>query len=229
MAVSGALGPGATLYNAPIVLTTTTRIKARMAAVDPTSASTDLTWSALTEADFIVVERESELHLTEIMYNPPAGNEYEFIELKNNGDSDFELANSFFEGIDYSFPPGTPPLPPGGFVVLASNPAALAKRYPDVSIGGAYDGQLSNAGEKISLRGPEGTVLISVEFDDESGWPVSPDGRGDSLVLIDFEGDPNHAKSWRASADLHGSPGEDDPSLTLTGGLDPSLTLTGGL
>jgi hypothetical protein len=99
MAVSGALGPGATLYNAPIVLTTTTRVKARMAAVDPTSASTDLTWSALAEADFIVVERESELHLTEIMYNPPAGNEYEFIELKNNGDSDFELANSFFEGI----------------------------------------------------------------------------------------------------------------------------------
>jgi hypothetical protein len=190
-----------------------------MAAANPRSAATELSWSALAEADFIVVERNSELHLTEIMYNPQAGNDYEFIELKNDGDSDFELANSFFEGIDYSFPPGTPPLPPGGFVVLASNPAALAERYPGLSIGGTYDGQLSNAGEKISLRDPEGTVLISVEFDDGSGWPISPDGRGDSLVLIDFEGDPNRAKSWRASADLHGSPGEDDPRLTLKSGL----------
>jgi hypothetical protein len=53
--------------------------------------------------------------------------------------------------------------------------------------------------------------MVSLEYDDEDGWPASPDGRGDSLVLIDQNREPNNPKNWRASTNLNGSPGADEP------------------
>jgi hypothetical protein len=53
----------------------------------------------------------------------------------------------------------------------------------------------------------QGNLLFSVAYDDENGWPISPDGRGDSLVLINPDGNPDDPQNWRASQDLFGSPG----------------------
>ena len=79
---------------------------------------------------------------------------------------------------------------------------------------GVYDGRLSNEGETLHLKDGEGKLLLSLTYDDEGGWPISPDGRGDSLVLVASAGaDPNNPKSWRASAQLYGSPGRDESSL----------------
>jgi len=143
------------------------------------------------------------------MYNPPGGDDYEFIELKNIGDTHLDLSGMAFEGIAFSFPSGTL-LPAGEFMLLVRNPTAFTERYPDVPIGGAYQAKLSNKGEEIILKDGGGNVIISVPYDDENGWPVSPDGRGDSLVLINLDGDPHNPENWRASAKLHGSPGADD-------------------
>lgn len=203
---SGAVSPAAVAYRGPITLTANTQVKTRLLAPD------GATWSALNQATFTVAEPGKRLHITEIMYNPAGGNDYEFIELKNNGDTPVDVSNMRFEGIDFIFPPGAPPLLPGQFVVLVNSPAAFKERYPEVSIDGSYSRQLSNAGEKITLRDADGNVVTSVAYDDELGWPVSPDGRGDSLVLVNLSSDPNDAKNWRASATLHGSPGADDPA-----------------
>jgi len=185
------------------VLTTTTHVKARVLAGD--------VWSALHEATFSIREpHDSRLRITEIMYNPAGGDDYEFIELKNFGATEIDLSNMAFEGITFSFPSGTI-LPAGEFSVLVRDPTAFAERYPDVPISGTYQAQLSNKGETIALRDRQGDVLISVSYDDENGWPVSSDGRGDSLVLINLDGDPHSPENWRASAQLHGSPGIDDP------------------
>jgi hypothetical protein len=146
------------------------------------------------------------------MYNPPGGSDYEYIELKNVGLTPVRLAGATFEGIDYTFPIATPLLASGEFIVLASNPAAFTKRYPDVSLSGAFQAQLSNGGEEITLRDIQAKVIIAVNYDDELGWPISPDGLGDSLVLVSPEGDPNDPRSWRASTNLYGSPGTDDPA-----------------
>jgi hypothetical protein len=199
--VTGQVAPTALVYHSPIVLTTTTHVKARALADD--------TWSALHKATFRVHKYNNPLHITEIMYNPPGGDDYEFIELKNTGDTDVDLSHMSFEGIIFSFPTGTV-LPGSEFIVLARNPAAFAGRYPAVPVGGTYQGKLSNKGEEIVLKDTQGNVLISVPYDDENGWPVSPDGRGDSLVFINQNGDPHDPKNWRASADFNGSPGADD-------------------
>lgn len=201
--VTGAVAPGATPYSAPVVLNATTHIKSRTLANN--------TWSALQEATFRLVEQMTHLCLTEIMYNPAGGSDYEFIELKNTGEVELNLSGMSFTGIRYTFPPHTPPLPPGALMVLVRNPAAFAGRYPNVAIGGVYRGQLSNKGETITLHDAEGRPVVSVTYDDENGWPVSPDGRGDSLVLANPAGDPNDPISWRASVNLYGSPGADEP------------------
>jgi hypothetical protein len=202
---SGAVAPGAILYRSPLVLTITTQVKARLLADD--------TWSALHEATFTMVDRAAQLRLTELMYNPPGGNDYEFVELKNEGATALELANLSFEGINFTFPPTAPALPPGKFIVLASNAAAFTERYPEAPLAGVYDGRLSNEGESVSLKDGEGKLLLSLAYDDENGWPISADGRGDSLVSLASTGvDPNNPKSWRASAQLYGSPGRDEIS-----------------
>jgi hypothetical protein len=200
---TGAISPQALAYRGPFVLTETTHLKARLYAEDQ--------WSALNEATFVVVAQEAGLRITEIMYNPLGGNDYEFVELKNVGQAEVELANLSFEGIEFTFPPTTLPLKANEVVVLANNADAFAERYPQVSLGGVYQGQLSNSGEWLAIKDIAGNVITAVEYEDDQSWPISPDGRGDALVLADLEGDPNNPKSWRASSQLHGSPGVDEP------------------
>jgi hypothetical protein len=144
------------------------------------------------------------------MYNPPDGNDYEFIELKNVGDSAVDLSNMFFEGITFSFPTNAT-LAPEEIIVLVRNPKRFAERYPGITVGGVYEGKLANGGERIILKDSEDQVILTLEYDDENGWPLSPDGRGDSLTLTGFDRDPNNPKSWRASTNPYGSPGTDEP------------------
>ncbi len=92
-------------------------------------------------------------------------------------------------------------------MVLVSNPDAFAQRYPAVKIGGVYQGKLSNKGETLSLKGVNGEIIFSITYNDENGWPLSPDGSGDSLELIDPAKNLNAPQNWRASETLYGSPG----------------------
>jgi hypothetical protein len=231
--VTGDVIPTALIYEGPIVLTSSTHIKARVWSSEPsmqlslaektpsssmgTAGQGILTeaqpaWSALHEAVFNVVEHDHKLHLTEVMYNPLEGDDYEFIELKNTSNSEVSLANlTLEEGVRFTFPPSTPPLAPGEFAVLVSNPTAFAERYPGIAIRGVYEGHLSNKGEEIILKDSEGRPLVTLSYNDEYGWPISADGRGDSLVLVKPDGDVNNPRSWRASINLYGSPGADEP------------------
>ena len=154
--------------------------------------------------------RQPQVRITELMYNPPGGSDYEFIELKNVGAGPVDLSNATFRGISFTFPANAAPLPPDELLVLARNANAFAQRYPDVPVNGEYQGNLSNGGEAISLLDSEGNLIEAVTFKDEGGWPISPDGRGDSLILVDFTGNPDAPQSWRASSEVHGSPGRDE-------------------
>jgi hypothetical protein len=213
--ITGEVHPVATAYSNSVVLTGSIQLKARVFSNAP--EDTAQPWSALHEVSFNVVEQDNKLRITEVMYNPLGGDDYEFVELKNTGNSDVELANiSIDEGIRFTFPPNTLPLSPGEFMVLVSNPVSFAEQYPDVTIGGAYEGHLSNKGEKIVLRDAQGQTLLEFEYNDEYGWPVSPDGRGDSLILVNQSGDPNNPNNWRASHNLNGSPGADEPEVGST-------------
>lgn len=199
----------AATYASPITLTNTTHIMARV--LNGTN------WSALRSRTFNVAGHAAALKLTEIMYNPkpPTTNDsagdFEFIEMKNTGASAVNLSGCYFDGITFSFKPGTL-VAPSGFVVLVRNPVAFTSRYPNVSFQGVYWGGLDSGGEKLRLLNSAGNEILDATYDDDPPWPQGPAGMGWSLVNANPAGDPNDAANWRASAAINGSPGADDPA-----------------
>jgi len=63
--------------------------------------------------------------ISEILYNPPSGSDYEFLELHNTGSAPVDVSGwSFSQGIEYRFPGGSV-IPAGEYIVLASSREAL--------------------------------------------------------------------------------------------------------
>jgi hypothetical protein len=197
---SGSTTPGARTYAGGISLSQSTVINSR--------AKNGTVWSALTEAEFHIAALGTPLRITEIMYNPGGGDTYEFIEIRNLGSTRVDLSGMSVDGIGFVFPNGSS-IDAGSTIVLGSalNPAAFAVRYPGVFVYGTFPGTLSNGGERLALQDRNGRTITSVNYDDENGWPVSPDGRGYSLEFIDPTRDPNDPANWRASPNVGGTPG----------------------
>jgi hypothetical protein len=199
---SGEVAAGARVYEEPVLLTTATRVRARVR--DETGE-----WSALADAWFWRGGQSSAVRITEIMYHPPGGEAYEFIELQNQGAVDADLSGAYFEGIDYRFPEHTT-LRAGEYWTIVADFKTFRERYPAAEIRGIFDGRLSDRGETIALRDRRGAPIASVTYDEANGWPLSADGAGDSLVW-QGRGNPDQPHNWRASTDLYGSPGAPEP------------------
>ena len=167
------------------------------------------------------------LVFSEIMYNPPAGSDYEFVELHNTSAvQTLDLGGiRFSSGITYTVPASTS-LAPGAYllVVRASSTgyfAAFRAHYGltnTIPIIGPYSGKLSNGGEQLNLKaGTAGDMIASVNYDDNRGWPQPPDGTGHSLVPLvttgQADGVLDYGGNWRSSTCMKGSPGAADPSL----------------
>jgi hypothetical protein len=187
-------------------------------------------WSALTEAAFIVGVPASaaSLAVSEMMYNPIGSSEStEFIELMNISSTlGIDMTNVHFGGITYNFEAGLV-LPPLGRVVVCKDRDAFLAAYPGFSgvlAPGNYTGSLSNGGETITVFSENGSIIRSFNYGTAFPWPDTPDGLGDTLVLVAPQGNPDHnvASNWRASASDLGLPGESD-TLAFTG--DPSEDL----
>lgn len=207
-AVGGAVQATATSYSTPVVLTRSRVVKARV--------KSGTTWSPLTEASYRLAQDFSGLRITEIMYHPSAdgavsGDEFEFVELKNTGESLLDLGGLNCSGIAFTFTNGTR-LGPGEFFVLGRNPVALAERYPGLIVHGQYSGKLANSGERLALLAPSGAAVLSVDYRDEPPWPAAADGHGFSLVPSETGADldTDNGRAWRASSNAGGSPGADD-------------------
>ncbi|MGC9327813.1 MAG: lamin tail domain-containing protein, partial [Candidatus Hinthialibacter sp.] len=213
-------------YNGAINITDNVTIKAR--------TFLNGQWSALTEADFIIDSADSDaanvlenLRITELMYNPSGGEEFEFIELHNtHPTSDLYLNGlGFTDGVEYVFPSGTS-IPAGGYLLVAPSSSAVEQEAfrahyslptPHYLLG-PYSGKFSNDGERITLSDLRtGWEIISFEYNDGRGWPVQADGAGHSLVpktsamTNQMEGLLEYGGHWRASYALGGSPGAEDP------------------
>ena len=173
-------------------------------------------WSAPVE--FVAGEPDladfrASLVFNEIMYNPlgqagVSGGDFEFLELKNNGDSTLDLGGLFFtSGIEFVFPKGST-IASGEFFLLGKNRAALRSHYPGLAVHGIYEGKLANKGETITLSAGLDAPVHSVTYDDAAPWPEKADGYGFSL-----NADATSELGFRASATLGGTPGREDPGL----------------
>ncbi len=143
------------------------------------------------------------------MYNHPDGKPFEFIELKNTGNSSLDLAGVGLFGVRFMFDEGSLAPWQSGVLIPNDDPVAFAVKYPNASVLGTYAGSLSNSGEELSLIDPDGQVVYSVNYSRDSPWPSEASGGGSSLELTELstasERDPTN---WRASLMTGGTPGD---------------------
>lgn len=156
--------------------------------------------------------------INELMYHPASEQDgHEYVEVTNTGVITVDLSGWFFDdGFAYTFPGGTL-LPPGGYLVVAHDPAAVAAQYgldPAVLLGPFADKRLSDAGERVALYDASGALMDQVTFDDASPWPVEPDGGGPALELINPIFDNDRACNWAASS-AQGTPGAQNSVFAL--------------
>jgi hypothetical protein len=161
------------------------------------------------------------LRISEVMYDPPGGSQYEFVEFHNAGDGAVDVGGvRITGGIEYVLPSLT--LAGGQHLVLAKDPAAFRARYgTSVDILGPYQGRLENAGERLVLMLADWGDLAILRFDYDSSWIPAANGRGSSLEIDDVHGravDWTEGRNWHASAMTGGSPGRADFASPLAVG-----------
>ncbi len=222
---SATVSESALAFDSPLSITTSTLLKTR--TLDDSGQ-----WSPLTEKYYSIASPASAANLivSEIHYHPADAqsaeevatstnkNDYEFLELLNTSGGDMDLSNCVFDrGLTLTFPQGSV-IPAAGRAVIVSGRAAFLARYgsaADSFILGEFEAgsNLSNGGETLALRDPGGELLFSFAYNDRAPWPIEPDGRGPSLVLINSSipaQELGDAASWQASSLTHGSPGFSD-------------------
>jgi len=107
--------------------------------------------------------------ITEVMYNP-AGSDTgrEWIELHNGGSEVVELEAGqkgwrIHDGANHVFGSATV-VPPGGFVIIASNPVTFAAQYSSGLLVVKSALSLNNTGGTISLLDADGKVVDTVSY-----------------------------------------------------------------
>ena len=199
----------AALYSGPIALPGNAVVKARALVAGQ--------WSALNEASFTAARLP--LLITEIHYHPAdpsaaernAGfddaDQFEFLELLNSGTNTLDLANlQLTNAVRFNFASSSP-LAPGAVALLVKQRNAFFLRYgTGWPVIGEYAGNLSNGGENLLLLESD-RPLLDITYGTDPPWPVSADGFGNSLELLDWNGDLNSPTNWQASAILGGTPG----------------------
>ena len=169
------------------------------------------------------------LRISEFIYKPTGGSDFEFIELMNIGTGTLDLSGvRFTGGIDYAFPPGVS-MAPGAFKVVCRNQAALIGQFPAVGpvlAPGEFTGALDNNGEVIVLSLPNPWDIAILNFRYQTSWEPLTFSSGYSLTAVDAvtasPRDWNERRTWTASVQPGGTPGSDGPP-----GINSPLTASG--
>jgi plastocyanin len=165
---------------------------------------------------FTTLFAQSQLVISEIMYNPPESNtdSLEYIEILNAGTTTVNMNGvKFMAGVTYTF--GNINLAAGQVVLVGVDSVALKTVFNVASF--QWLGALSNNGEGIVLVDANGTVLDEVIYDDATPWPTEADDQGASLVLCDPTLNNADGANWIAAKnptgitlngkEIKGSPG----------------------
>jgi hypothetical protein len=155
----------------------------------------------LAVAAMFTTASRAQVVINEIHYHPADPNpNAEFIELYNAGSTSEDISGWYLDAFPIPFVfPTIPPIPVGGYVVVAKDTALLLS-LTDVSTPYQWpSGDLNNGGELIQLLDDGLVVQDEVDYLDNWPWPSEPDGGGPSLELLNSDFDNSYASVWRAS------------------------------
>lgn len=149
----------------------------------------------------------SQLMITEIMYNPPESgtDSLEYIEVYNAGPNTVDLNgyNLIFGGsVRYTFNTQYN-LANGSTVVFAVNPGAVMRNFDLTFMPIQWNASgLSNSGTTVVFRDLDNDTLDLVTY--ANSWITSTNGQGHSLNFCPTPIDNNVSSSWFASEDSTG-------------------------
>lgn len=144
--------------------------------------------------------------INEIMYHHPpiyrttnrpySENAEQWIELHNISAETIDLAGWRLAGeIDFAFTAGTT-VPPGGYLVVSSDVAALRTKYPGIAVIGNFERRLSHHSAEIILTDPAGNPANRLRYHNSHPWPAYANGGGSTLELRDPRNDNSVPESW---------------------------------
>jgi len=141
------------------------------------------------------------LVISEIQYNGPGG---DWIELYNNGGTTIPL-DGWLLATDLSVSELGGSIAAGDTLVIAQSGAAFQSAFPGIDHGTLSSLVLDNGGGAVAVLTPERCLADFVAMDDNVPWPVSADGAGSSLTLLDPASDNQFAWNWSGAAPSPGS------------------------
>lgn len=155
--------------------------------------------------------RRTPFAISEIMYAPTGGDNYEFIEIYNSHPtaqdlSGFGLVGTGGNPVRHTFP-GNSVVPPNGYLVIAKVPANIPASFNNVS--GPYTGNLPDTSGTVTLTNKWGAVLLEAKYGNTAPWPAAA-AAGHSLVLKRPSFGERNPTAWGPSDRIGGSPGTVD-------------------
>lgn len=153
--------------------------------------------------------------VTEFQYHPAeAADPGDWIELHNPGTDPVNTTGWILRdesaGNVYVFPESS--VPAGGYLVLCQDTVKYRRVFPNALASlGPFQFGLGNEGDTIRLHAPDGTLMLSLTYDDRSPWPLGADGTGHTLQLIDSAAFSTAPAAWKISPAVSGSPGAVNP------------------
>ena len=158
----------------------------------------------------------ADIVINEVHYEPFENcDPHEFIELTNSGDAAVDVSGwAIADAVEFTIPAGTN-IDPGGFLIIAEDPAELKSTFGVDALGpwtgqilrvddqgniiDRRPGRLSNDGERILLMDASGKKIDVVDYRVRFPWPVGSGGDGGSMELINPVLDNDLGSSWRTS------------------------------
>ena len=166
----------------------------------------------------------TQITFSEVNYNSAStADAGDWLELWNYGATSLDISAWYIKDENdnhkYTFPAGTL-LAANGRLVLATDVAKFQARFPSVSNYQAIDFGFENGGEIIRLYKYDGTLYKSFTYDNAAPWPLTPDGQGYTLELLNQAGNLDDGANWFA-----GCPGG-SPGVAYSAGACCSVTAT---
>ena len=166
------------------------------------------------------------LVISKINYHPVVqqgfnADDLEFIGIVNNSDDTVDASGVYFRelGLTYAFPDSSL-IAPHEEIFIVSNAMAFQQCFPKAAFG-VFTRHLDNKSERLVLADAWGNIIDEVTYADTLPWPVSADGHGDFLILIDPNLDNALPESWMAADVFVGVP-DHKPAVAMTVSPNPT-------
>jgi hypothetical protein len=219
------LAPGETLFVTNDLQAFCVELRRRTAVGDcsaPSSAGFpavlfDPSWTPAASHDVPLRERFIQSDtviplITELSYSQPSGvNSGDWMECHNTGSEWLDISHTGVSDSDHActvLPPGTV-IPPGGFLILASDPYLFRREHPRVPCEVAALGfSLSSEGDTIRFISRTGVQATAIAYGHDNPWANASEA---VLSLISTLAPPMSPESWEA-VEYPGTPGSPNPT-----------------